>query len=161
MGVDRSGSRGNKRRVVASVFSGCCWIPHQAMLYVCISAFGEGTNLVSGWITRFRGDWDAPASKDATLRAIMVWRGRGLTSFGSLVGPYADVVHRVADVGLGSRSPRTFFFIFATVRNQRSPPELSPPTRKSANPIPAFRGIVILRQVSRLAPSLVYPCRGW
>ena len=42
------------------------------------------------------------------------WRGADLVSFDFLLGPCAGVVKRVAGVGGGSRSSRTFFFIFVT-----------------------------------------------
>ena len=57
--------------------------------------------------------------KDATLRAIMVWRERDLVSFFSLSGPYAGVVKRVASVGGGSRNACTLFFILITLRNRK------------------------------------------
>ena len=45
--------------------------------------------------------------------------GKGLVSFGSLLGPYSAVVKRVAGVREGARSSRTFFFIFVTLRNRK------------------------------------------
>ena len=57
--------------------------------------------------------------KDATLRAIMVWRERDLVSFFSLSGPYAGVVKRVAGVGGDSGSACTLFPICVLLRNQK------------------------------------------
>jgi len=57
--------------------------------------------------------------KDATLRTIMFLRGSGLVSFGSLFCPFAGVVKRVAGVGGGFQSARTFFFTFVTLKNSK------------------------------------------
>ena len=89
------------------------------------------------------------------------WRGTDLVSFGCILGPYAGVVKRVAGAGGGSRSSRTFFFIFVTLRNQRNPPGLLLSRRNSANPNPTFRGIVVLREVNCLAHRLFPPFEVW
>ena len=57
--------------------------------------------------------------KNATVRAIMFLQQSGLVSFGSPLGPYGGVVKRVAGVGGGARSSRTFFFTFVTLRNSK------------------------------------------
>ena len=49
----------------------------------------------------------------------MIWRERDCVFFGSPVGLYAGVVKRVADVGWGSRSACTLFFILITLRNRK------------------------------------------
>jgi len=49
----------------------------------------------------------------------MVWRESGFVSFGSLFGPYAIIVKKVAGVGGGARSARTFFFPADSLKNSK------------------------------------------
>ena len=94
---------------------------------------------MSEWITRFVGigklrqrpkvngspkfgrSLDCTGVKDATLLAVMFRRKRRLVSFGSRVGPHAGVVKRVAGVGGGERSPRTFFCICFSLMDRKEP----------------------------------------
>ena len=57
--------------------------------------------------------------KNPTLRAIMVVHESSLVSFGSLFGPFAGVVKRVAGVGGGARRPRSFFSTFEPLKNSK------------------------------------------
>ena len=105
----RVGSRGDTRRVETLYFFGC--------FLAWISVLGEGMHLVGEWITCLLGSTDCTVVIDATLLAVMVQWEMGLVSFGSLLGPQAGLVKRVASVAGGARSSRTFFLISATRRN--------------------------------------------
>ena len=107
------------------------------MMYVWVSVFGEGTPLVSDWISH-------------VLRVVRLHRRQifgpswALVFSGSPLGSYAGVVKRVAGVGRGSRSSHTFSIVF-TLRNGKESSQTFDITAKSANPKPAFCGIVVLR----------------
>ena len=60
----RVGSRGDTRRVEASLFFGCC--------LAWVSVLGEGMYLVGEWISCLLESNNCTGVKDATLLAIMV-----------------------------------------------------------------------------------------
>ena len=104
--------------------------------------------------------WDretAPASKWQLFGPSWFGGKGGLVSFGSPFGHHAGVVKRVAGVGGGAGSASSSSSSLPEIGRS---PKLLPSRRKSADPTLAFRGIVVSRQMSCLAPSLVYPCRG-
>ena len=101
--------------------------------------------------------WDRETAPASNIQLLWPsWLGK----FGFLLGSFAGVVKRVAGVGGGAKSSRTFFFTFATLKNNKESSQTLDITAKSANPTPAFRGIVVSRKVSCFAPSRFPPFRG-
>ena len=63
-------------------------------------------------------------------------------------------------MGGGSRSSRIFFFFFVAPRNRKKSSQTLAITTKVCHSNPTSRCIAVWREVSCLAASLVYPCRG-
>ena len=82
-----------------------------------VSVFGEGMHLVSKWVIQVLGVMrlhQRPKCNSCGLH--------GLAGFGSLLGYFTGVVKRVAGVGGGEESARTFC-VFVTLGNRKESSE--------------------------------------
>ena len=112
----------------------------------------KGRILASEWMI-FGGGIGRLNQRPDNSSGHTVLAGHGVCPFMFCLGLFAGLLKRVAGVEGGKRSARTFLWIFLLSGVVRSPPKVVPSRRKSANPTPGFHGIVVSRQMSRVAPS--------
>ena len=154
----RIGQGRGQTSVGASLFSGCCWFPLQAMFLVLVYVLGlQGRiwkvdrSIIFGGIGRLHQLQNSNSSGHHGLA------GKGLALLRFFVGPICRCSEEGRGCGRGCKKCTRLVNHHVDSDIEKRPPKLLPSRRKSANPNPPFDSIVVWREVSRLAPSLVYP----